>query len=108
MKILLILLITVILCFCNIGATQRSVNELKNMETCRTEAAPATMTDMDLTGDTKLYYNPEGGEKYHLNPNCDAVNRKFRPMQAEFTYAELNNPEYSHLDACIICGAPER
>ena len=58
--------------------------------------------------DTVLYYVPEGGEKYHVDPNCPTVNDKFTPMQGTFLYSQLNDEPYSGLRPCPVCGAPER
>ena len=54
---------------------------------------------------TKLYYNADGGNYYHADPNCSAVNPKFLPM-ASFLYSELDDPPYSSLSPCLKCGAP--
>ena len=69
------------------------------------EQTPAPAAE--ITGDTILYYNPEGGSKYHLDPNCKTVNPKFIPLQGTFRYSDLNL-DHSDLKPCKICGAPER
>ena len=58
--------------------------------------------------DTVLYYNPDGGSKYHLDPNCLSVLPKYQPLEGQFTYAEVNDEQYSSLEPCRICNAPER
>ena len=62
----------------------------------------------EITGDTILYYNPEGGSKYHLDPNCPSVNLRFIPLQGTFLYSDVNDPQYQELKPCRICNAPER
>ncbi|MCE5344182.1 MAG: hypothetical protein LLF96_11455 [Eubacteriales bacterium] len=57
--------------------------------------------------DTKLYYNADGGNYYHIDPNCSAVNSKYLPMTS-FLYSELDNPPYSSLLPCLKCGAPTK
>lgn len=57
------------------------------------------------TPDTILYYNPNGGSKYHLDPDCDSVGKQFKPM-AQFMYVELDKDPYSELSPCQRCGAP--
>lgn len=52
-----------------------------------------------------LYYNPQGGTKYHLDPDCAKVDKKYKPMTA-ITYADLFTDEYDELMACNYCGAP--
>ena len=58
------------------------------------------------TADPILYYQPDGGEYYHLDQNCRRVNPKYLPLQGSFPYAELNSEPYRHLKPCEICGAP--
>ena len=57
---------------------------------------------------TKLYYNPNGGERYHVDAYCKSANQKFLPFKGVFTYAELNNEPYTKLEPCPICSAPLR
>lgn len=57
---------------------------------------------------TLLYYNPDGGGRYHLDPYCRSANERFLPFKGSFTYAELNDPKYADLHPCQICGAPRR
>ena len=57
---------------------------------------------------TVLYYNPSGGEYYHLDQNCKRINERYLPLKGHFTYAELSKSEYSNLKPCAICGAPSR
>ena len=61
-----------------------------------------------LTDGTLLYYQPEGGSYYHLDPNCRRVNERFLPLEDCFTWAEVNDEAYRSLKPCEICGAPER
>ncbi|MBR5961998.1 MAG: hypothetical protein IKZ98_13525 [Clostridia bacterium] len=73
------------------------------------EQAPVSAeTAGGITGDTVLYYNPDGGSMYHLDPNCRRVNEKFIPLQGSFLYADVNDPQYQELEPCDVCGAPER
>ncbi len=58
--------------------------------------------------DTVLYYNPDGGSKYHLDPNCKSVLPKYQPLEGQFTYAEVNDEQYLYLEPCRICSAPGR
>lgn len=57
--------------------------------------------DDDLT----LYYNPNGGEKYHTAETCyDAVGKTFTP----FTYGELETGDFAKLTRCTYCTPPLR
>ena len=57
---------------------------------------------------TKLYYNKDGGKKYHLDPRCPSVASRFLPLKGTFTYSELNKSPYNKLQPCERCGAPTR
>ena len=75
--------------------------------------AEPTPEPTDWSGDeslqtTLLSYVPNGGEKYHLDENCPAVNEKYLPMRDCFAYWELNMDEYKDLKPCKVCGAPPR
>ena len=54
------------------------------------------------SGNTPLYYNPDGGKFYHSVDNCSDVRKKYLPMTA-FTYNELENPPYADLSPCTAC-----
>ena len=69
---------------------------------------PAPTETPAVYSNTVLYYNPSGGEYYHLDQNCKRIAEKFLPLQGHFTYAELNNDKYKKLKPCAICGAPYR
>ena len=55
-----------------------------------------------------LYYQPSGGEYYHLDQNCRLVNPKYLPLEGCFLYSELDDEPYRDLKPCEICGAPVR
>lgn len=57
------------------------------------------------TPTTILYYNANGGEMYHLDPDCQSVGKKYKPM-AQFMFTELGQSPYSALRPCNVCGAP--
>ena len=66
------------------------------------EAAPADAA----ASDTVLYYEPSGGEYYHLDQNCKSVHPKYLPLQGTFLYSELGDKPYCDLKPCKVCGAP--
>ena len=72
-------------------------------------AAPVVQTPVpEITADTILYYNPSGGEYYHLDQNCRRINERYLPLKGSFRYSELNDKAngFSRLKPCEICGAP--
>ena len=69
---------------------------------------PAEEEEKAISGSTLLYYVPEGGQYYHLDPDCKTVNPKFLPMEGCFTYAEVNDEPYRDRMPCQVCGAPPR
>ncbi len=71
-------------------------------------ATPAPTPTAAVYSSTLLYYNPKGGEYYHLDSFCKTVNAKYAPLQGQFTYAEINTEPYSKLKPCNVCGAPLR
>ena len=57
---------------------------------------------------TILYYNPDGGTKYHIDPECPSLAERYRPLTHSFNFTELNDAKYSELKACTRCGSPIR
>ena len=57
------------------------------------------------TPDTILYYNANGGSRYHLDPECQSVGKKYLPM-ASFRFLDLDQSPYKDLIPCNECGAP--
>ncbi len=66
--------------------------------------APLITADPNLT----LYYNPDGGTKYHTDPNCPTLGEKYKPLQHSFYYSQLGEAAYSKLVPCTTCHAPAR
>ena len=56
---------------------------------------------------TKLYYNKDGGRKYHADPECYTVSAEYLPLSS-FTYGDLNKSPYTRLEPCDKCDAPSR
>ena len=78
----------------------------KAEEDIQAEAEEAESYADAAAADTVLFYQPSGGEYYHLDPNCKSVNPRFLPLQGSFLFSELNDKPYSDLKPCEICGAP--
>ena len=56
---------------------------------------------------TKLYYNKDGGRKYHAEPECYTVSKEYLPL-ASFTYKQLKDNPYKKLEPCDKCSAPAK
>lgn len=58
--------------------------------------------------DTLLYYNQDGGEYYHLDPNCTSIGAKYKPLKATFYYRDVSSETFKNLKTCPHCNAPKR
>ncbi len=67
---------------------------------------PAPTETPAVYATTTLYYNTNGGEYYHLDPNCKIINPKYLPLGGTFTYGQILDDPYSKLKPCNVCGAP--
>ena len=73
-------------------------------ETPEPEKTPEPPTDAN----TPLYYNPDGGKKYHRNQNCPSASKNNLPFKGHFLYSQINDPAYKNLQPCNTCYAPLR
>ncbi|MCL2544390.1 MAG: hypothetical protein FWE77_00575 [Clostridia bacterium] len=55
----------------------------------------------------KLYYNPQGGQYYHVDAKCSAVNTKKYTLKS-FTYGNIGRSPQRNLSPCGTCKAPDR
>lgn len=58
------------------------------------------------TPNTVLYYNPDGGTMYHLDPECRRIDKKYLPLKGTFYYSQLGEAPYNEKVPCNVCGAP--
>lgn len=65
---------------------------------------PAPVADANAP----LYYNPDGGTLYHIDPDCKSTHSKYKPFKGHLTYGQLTDPQFASLEPCAICGAPLR
>ncbi|MBQ2948947.1 MAG: NADH dehydrogenase subunit 6 [Clostridia bacterium] len=56
---------------------------------------------------TKLYYNKDGGRRYHADPECYTVDKKYLPLDS-FTYGNISKSPYNKLEPCDKCDAPDK
>ena len=73
-----------------------------------TQATPTPSPEPAASANTILYYNPDGGSKYHLDQNCKSVHAKYLPLKGHFTYGEIDKDQYKNLYPCNVCAAPLR
>lgn len=73
-----------------------------------TNAMPTQPVLHTGTAETVLYYNPDGGEMYHIDPNCGKINSRYLPLQGQFLFSQLDEAFYRELENCTYCGAPLR
>ena len=88
-------------------------NSLKTYEAAETTDPNATVTPSPsptpfINANTPLYYNPDGGTKYHMDPYCKSTHQKYLPFKGVFSYSQLNQAPYNALSPCNVCGAPLR
>lgn len=87
----------------------RSLASLDAEETtAAVSATPSPTPTPEISGDTILYYNPDGGTKYHLDQSCKSAHAKYLPFKGEFRYKDINNSKYAKMTPCNVCGAPLR
>ena len=88
----------------------QSLKTYENAETPdpATVATATPTAEPAASASTVLYYNPDGGTKYHLDQNCKSTHAKYLPMKGHFTYGEINDDKYKNLSPCNVCAAPLR
>jgi hypothetical protein len=70
--------------------------------------AVTTPNISSVRSDTVLYYNQDGGEYYHIDPNCSSIGEKYRPLTAMFYYRDVSSDTFKNLKTCPHCNAPAR
>ena len=83
-------------------------NEVTPTPDASITATPAPITTPETNPNTILYYNTDGGSKYHRDPNCKTTHKKYLPMQGQFYFSQVNDDPYNKLEPCHICLAPDR
>ncbi len=67
-----------------------------------------TSADQHPDTDMLVYYNTNGGQRYHADPNCPSVAEQYRPLTGSFHFSEINSDIYRVLKPCRICNPPAR
>lgn len=92
------------------AAQQPADTQADQQTTQVTDTAQAATTPQinPTRSDTVLYYNQDGGEYYHLDPNCTSINKKYLPLKATFYYRDVSSDTFKNLKTCPYCNAPAR
>lgn len=80
------------------------VNDSQNSTAENWTIAPRQTVTPAPPASQLLYYNPDGGSKYHLDQYCPSIYDEFLPLEGSFPYAELGN--HRDLTPCLRCNAP--
>ena len=73
-----------------------------------TDATPSPTPAPTVNPQMVLYYNPDGGQYYHIDPYCNSVSKEYQPLKGTFYFSELDNADYRTLKRCRECHAPVR
>ena len=88
--------------------TAEDTAPLEQISSIITNKTPSPTPAPTINPQTVLYYNPDGGKKYHLDPYCPDVGKQYQPLQGKFLFQNLDDAEYRTLTRCRRCNAPER
>ncbi len=73
------------------------------------QAASVVVPQIDaVRSDTLLFYNEDGGEYYHIDPNCSSIGTRYKPLKASFYYRDVSSETFKNLKTCPHCNAPKR
>ena len=81
---------------------------LLSPEEAAAQAPAIPVGEGDAAANLFLYYNPNGGTRYHLDRMCPSVDGDSLPLPGVFVYCELDGSAYRRLTPCTVCGAPAR
>ena len=80
------------------------VNNSQNSTAENWVIAPRQTVTPAPPADQQLYYNPDGGSKYHMDQYCASIREEYLPLGGSFPYSELGN--HRDLTPCLKCNAP--
>jgi len=84
--------------------TNEEENVVKTQGTGSVTEPPRETVTPAPPADTLLYYN-QGGNYYHMDPQCPKVAQDFLPFDSSFPYSELRSYNNALLP-CLNCNAP--
>ena len=88
----------------------RSLSSQEPVETATPTPSVTATPDpnANVTSSTKLYYNADGGSRYHADAYCKSAHERYLPFKGTFTYGQVNDAKYKDLLPCNVCNAPLR
>ncbi|NLO14018.1 MAG: hypothetical protein GX124_07820 [Clostridiales bacterium] len=89
----------------NALAQQQQMSQAQQEQAIAQVQAPVAP---QVSPDTILYYNADGGKYYHADPNCSSIGAQYRPLTAMFYYRDVSSTKLKNLIPCPICNAPAR
>ena len=84
---------------------EENVINNESVDTTQVSLAPRTTVSPAPPGSTVLYYNTNGGSKYHMDQYCSSVRDEYLPLTGSFLYSELSD-YLSKYSPCLVCDAP--
>ncbi len=80
--------------------------EVQNPD-CVWETEVQYRTRIGTMDDLVVFYNPDGGRFYHVDPECLSVDPYYLPL-VPVHFDEIGSPACDDLQPCPLCGSPER
>ena len=74
---------------------------------CVLETEAQYRTRVETIDGLTVFYNPDGGRFYHVDPECPSVDPYYLPL-VPVHFDEIGSPACDHLQPCPLCGSPER
>lgn len=63
------------------------------------------LAGQSVASERAFYYNPDGGQYIHLDPECETISSKYWPIMVEATLEDLKAPKLKGMRLCSTCGA---
>ncbi len=62
------------------------------------------LAGQSVASERTFYYNPDGGEYIHLDPECETISSKYWPIMVEATLDDLRPTGRDGMRLCSTCG----
>ena len=74
---------------------------------CVLETEAQYRTRVETIDGLTVFYNPDGGRFYHIDPECPSVDPYYLPL-VPVHFGDIDSPACDHLQPCPLCAPPER